>query len=373
MPGIEPAPLIAIVLPDLHPGGAERMRVNLAHEWVSRGFRVDFVLLQKRGELLKLLPSEVRVMPLNVRRFRSAIRPLRRYVQREAPTIVLAAMWPLTVVAIVAVKLSKHKCRVIVSDHNNLSTQYVDKSLFSRLILSSSIRTFYPLAEACIAVSYGVAADLVKLSGLGKARFSVVYNPAATKQGGEAKGLHHPQEFLGKRKAILNIGTLKKQKNQSALIEAFSKFPEGHDYTLYILGEGSCRGQLEQLIELRGLKERVFLVGFCLDPTPYLQSAALFVLSSDYEGFGNVVVEALEQGVPVVSTDCPSGPREILCDGKYGRLVPVEDVNALSCAMLEELEKKHDHEALKRRASDFSVGKIAEEYLDVMLPDWRYV
>ena len=143
------------------------------------------------------------------------------------------------------------------------------------------------------------------------------------------------------------------------------------DATLCILGEGSERTALETQVHALGLEGRVLLPGYKSDPAPYYARADLFVLSSDHEGFGNVIVEALDHGVPVVSTDCPSGPREILQEGKYGTLVPVGDVDALAQAMLATLHAPHDPAALKARARDFAVDTIADQYLDHLLPGWR--
>lgn len=171
-------------------------------------------------------------------------------------------------------------------------------------------------------------------------------------------------------KKIIAIGTLKSQKRFDRLVHAFAGLPE-RDAVLMILGEGGERENIETLAQTLNVAGRVFMPGFTHDPAYYLRRADLFVLSSDYEGFGNVVAEALEQGTPVVSTDCPSGPREILEDGKYGTLVPVGDVDALARAMEDALNREHDREALKRRAQDFSVDKAADAYLDLLLPGWR--
>ena len=130
-----------------------------------------------------------------------------------------------------------------------------------------------------------------------------------------------------------------------------------------ILGEGDLRPAMERQIAELGLQDRVALPGFFQDPYPWFRSADLFVLSSDWEGFGNVIVEALECGVPVVSTDCPSGPAEILENGRYGRLVPVGDVDALANAIIVTLHETPDRQALMNRAKDFSVDKISDEYL----------
>ncbi|MDG4561607.1 MAG: glycosyltransferase [Candidatus Competibacter sp.] len=362
---------IAILLPDLRGGGAERMRVMMAREWLARGFEVDFVLRQRRGELLELVPKEARVIDLGVKRARHVVWPLCAYLRQHKPSILLAAMWPLTTVAILARRLSRQNMRVAVSDHNTLSKSYAGWGVLHRVALKLSMGLIYPFADARIAVSRGVAADLSQLSGISKDRFNVIYNPAANRNNAGNDLVSRPEDLAPNAKILLSVGTLKLQKDHALLIEAFSRMPAHLNAQLCILGEGKQRPRLEQLVREKHLEGKVLMPGFSLNPGAYYQAADLFVLSSSYEGFGNVIVEALEQGVPVVSTDCPSGPREILCDGKYGRLVPVGDADALAQAMQAALQENPDREALKARARDFAVDKIADEYLDVMLPGWN--
>lgn len=359
---------IAILLPDLRGGGAERMHVMLAREWLARGFEVDFVLLRNRGELLEIIPEEAQVIDLGVERVRKAVWPLCAYLRQHRPSVLLAAMWPLTLAAILARWLSRQNMRVVVSDHCTLSNQYAGWSVLHRVALKLSMRLIYPLADARIAVSKGVAADLSQISGISEDCFSVIYNPAANRNDAGNDRVSRPEDLAPNAKILLSVGTLKLQKDHALLIEAFSRMPTPLNAQLCILGEGEQRPRLEQLVREKHLEVKVLMPGFILNPGAYYQAADIFVLSSSYEGFGNVIIEALEHGVPVVSTDCPSGPREILCDGQYGRLVPVGDADALAQAMQAALQEKPDREALKARARDFAVDKIADEYLDVMLP-----
>jgi glycosyltransferase involved in cell wall biosynthesis len=140
-----------------------------------------------------------------------------------------------------------------------------------------------------------------------------------------------------------------------------------------LLGEGALRDELVRLAASEGVGGQVLMPGFVADPGPYFRSADLFVLSSDHEGFGNVILEALACGVPVVSTDCRSGPAEILAGGQFGRLVPVGDAAAMASAMREALDQDHDRAALRRRAAEFSVTRAADQYLELMFPSERRV
>lgn len=362
---------IAILLPDLRGGGVERMHVMMAREWLARGFKVDLVLRQRRGELLELVPKEAHIIDLGVGRFRDVVWPLRAYLKQHKPSVLEAAMWPLTVIAIIARGLSHQNMRVIVSDHCSLANQYAGWGILHRFILKMSTRFVYSFADTRIAVSKGVAADLSRLSGINENRFTVIYNPAAQSKDIIYEHAPRPEELASDAKILLSVGALKSQKDHALLIEAFSRMHTSVNAQLCILGEGDQRPRLEKLVCDKHLQGKVLMPGFNLNPSAYYQAADLFVLSSSYEGFGNVIVEALEHGVPVVSTDCPSGPREILCDGKYGQLVPMGDADALAEAMQVALQENSNREALKARARDFAVDKIADEYLDVMLPGWQ--
>ncbi len=361
---------VAVLLPDLRPGGAERLHLVLAFEWLRRGIAVDFVLRQARGELLEQLPDGVRVVDLQAARVRHAFSPLRRYLRTSKTGALLAAMWPLTTIAPLAARSAGYKGRVVISEHAPQSLSYADRGALHNTLMKATMRVGYRLADARVGVSSGVADDMARLSGMDRARFNVIHNPAATGQVVEA-GYAVPAALAGRTGPILlTVGTLKAVKRHDLLVRAFARMRRT-DTTLCILGEGQERAGLETLIGSLGLQDRVLLAGYQADPAPWYAHADLFVLSSDHEGFGNVIVEALEHGLPVVSTNCPTGPHEILEDGKYGTLVPVGDVDALARAMDEALSASHDREQLKRRARDFSVDKAADAYLDLLLPDWR--
>ena len=362
---------IAIVLPDLGGGGAERMHLVMAREWLLLGFEVDFVLMRKEGDLLSLVPPAADIFDLGVPRTRYALLPLRSYLKKHQPNALLVAMWPLTVVSLLAARLSGTGVRVMVSDHSILSQSYRHKNLLHRTFLRTSMALGYRLAAARISVSKGVAADASALSGIRLDQFHVVYNPAASGVDPVASKTVPPELVEVKGPLILSVGSLKAEKNHALLIDAFSRLAPFIDATLCILGEGALRIELEKIVVRYGLQGRVLLPGFRLNTAPWYARADLFVLSSRHEGFGNVIVEALEYGVPVVSTDCISGPREVLCDGKYGRLVPVGDASALAAAMQAALSELPNRNLLRARARDFAVEKIAAEYLDVMFPDWR--
>lgn len=341
------------------------MRIILASNFIRMGFSVDFILGKATGELFSSIPKECRIFDLSADRLISILRPFIRYLRTEQPDAVLAAMWPTTAIAILAVKLSRSRARIVISDHNTLSLAQPKKKPMMRATLLS----LYPLADARVAVSQGIVCDLRSLSGLKNLEFSVIYNPAAVNSdcATPVDSIDLWSEFSGAR--ILSVGNLKPQKNHEMLIRAFASVSHTRDCTLIILGEGELRGHLESLVNNLGLKGKVILPGFSRTPHRYYKGADLFAFSSNYEGFGNVIVEALSFGLPVVSTDCPSGPSEILDGGKFGELVPCGNIEEFAAAITRALDKKHDEATLRARANQFSPEAAADAYLKLLFPD----
>jgi glycosyltransferase involved in cell wall biosynthesis len=351
-----------IILPDLRGGGAERLHINLAKDWVKRGHSVEFFLMRKQGQLLSILPREIKVVSAEVVRIRNFILPIKRYLNVSKPDVVLSAMWPLTSITVLAWVLSGKQCKLFLSEHVILSASIVRELFLPLWLVSSLLKITYPLASGIVAVSRSVKNDLCILGKFSCDYIKVINNPivADTSLNNGCDG-----EIWGEGYDchILSVGALKFEKNYKSLILAFSHIFEEHNAKLIILGDGDERNNLEDLILKLGLQDRVLLPGFVLDPYPWYSSADLFVLSSLWEGFGNVIVEALEQGVPVVSTDS-GGPSEILKDGFYGKLVKIDDYNALSTAMNESLCGSHDSNFLINRAQDFSISRISTKYLN---------
>ena len=211
---------------------------------------------------------------------------------------------------------------------------------------------------------------MAALSGINKDAFEVVYNPVPPRAVPEEAALDTADHLWsgpsGAR--ILTVGTMKAVKNHPLLLRAFARL-DRPDARLMFVGDGNGREALLSLARDLDVADRVIFAGFHPDPTPFYKTADLFVLSSNYEGFGNVVVEALATGTPVVSTDCPSGPAEILVNGKYGRLVPVGDAEKLAAGIEEALQASHDTDALIARAAEFSPSIAAQSYLKVMFND----
>ena len=359
---------LSILLPDLRGGGAERVNLDLSREFVRQGHQVEFLLMRAEGVFLQEAKSLCSVIDLNCARARNLPFVLARHLRQNCPDALLAGMWPLTVIAPM-VRLMGYRGRIVVSEHNTLSVQYRDWGRVQNAALRASTALGYRLAHARVGVSDGVVDDIAGLSGLARRRFESVHNPVPPRSDPTAAALNAAAALWaappGAR--ILTVGSIKPQKNHPLLLRAFAAMNRP-DARLMFIGTGAGERALRTLAEDLEIAHQVVFAGFHPDPTPFYLSADLFVLSSDYEGFGNVIVEALACGTPVVSTDCPSGPAEILENGKFGHLVPVRDPQALADAMLEALAAPHDPALLKQRASDFVPAIAAKRYLELLCP-----
>jgi len=361
---------IAIFIPSLRGGGTEKMMLNLASELAARGWRVDLVLVQAEGSYLPDVPPAVRVVDLGARRVLGAWLPLVRYLRHSKPRVLLSAMNHVNLVALWARRLARVPTRLVISERTHITLD-VQHRLFKRqLIIPLLIRLFYGWADAVVAVSAGVRDDLLQVARLPAERVQVIYNPVVTPQLRTLAEAPTPHPWLTENRVVLGVGRLTRAKDFPTLIRAFALAHAQHpDLRLMILGEGEDRPSLQSLIHELGLGAVVALPGFSNNPYAYMRHAALFVLSSIHEGFPNVLAEALACGCAVVSTDCPSGPREILMDGAVGRLVSPGDVAGLAAAILATLDAPPEAAQLATRAAAFAQVQIVDQYAAVLLPD----
>jgi glycosyltransferase involved in cell wall biosynthesis len=359
---------IALFLYSLDGGGAERVMLNLACNFAQRGLKVDLVLVQAKGPYLSQLPSEVRVVELKAARTQTSLWDLITYLRRERPSVLLSTMHYANEVALWAKALAWVPTKVLVCEQNTLSRYANNTSRSVERWTPLWAKLFYPWADGIITASRGVAQDLVKVTGLPVSRIQVIYNPVITPELAEqAKvSVNHPWFTEGEPPVILGVGRLVGQKDFPTLIRAFDQVQRSQSARLMILGSNAgSRPELEKLIQELGLEQSVAMPGFVDNPYSYMAKAGVFVLSSRWEGFGNVVAEALAVGTPVVSTDCESGPAEILAHGKYGELVPVGDPSAMAKAILKVLSG--DVPSVDPTwLSQFSLDTIAQQYLSVM-------
>jgi len=360
---------IAIFVSFSGQGGVERAMALLAGGMLSHGVTVDFILPRAVGDHVGSIPKGVNIIRLNTKHTFSALVPLARYLKKERPDALLAAKHRAIVTAVLASRLAGFRGMVAGNIQTTISAGLTDSNLIKRNLYFSMMRIFYKWTHFIVAVSKGVADDIIQITGLPSEKVKVIYNPVVTPNIVEraAEPLEHPWLSDGDVPVIVGIGRLTKQKDFHTLIRAFAVVRRTRPCRLVILGDGGDRESLLSLAQEQGVLTDVDFPGFQQNPFAWLSRSSLFVLSSRWEGFGIVIVEALALGIPVVSTDCPNGPREILKDGEYGPLVPVEDPDTLAVAMIKTLEKPLDPEILHDAASDYTTDKIGEEYIRTLL------
>lgn len=391
---------LALLMDTLNGGGVQRSFLTLAREFAARGHRVDLVVCSPRGDMLESVPASVRIVPLAAssrivaralmlraaRDYRSALVPwilapkstsrvrqlpaLARYLRREEPDALLSANIVLNLTALWAKVLARSATRIVVSEHSNMSAKIEARKRTYQRTYPQLMRHAYSSAGAIVAVSKGVAEDIAQLTCLPRGRISTIYNPIEVDEIPlrAEEPVAHPWFAQGEPPVVLAAGRLADEKGFPTLVKAFARVRRLRPARLVILGEGRERKQLQDLARALDVDVDVDLSGWVANPYAYMARASVFVLSSIREGLSNVLIEALASGCPVVSTDCPYGPTEILDGGKYGRLVPVGDETSLARAIRAALDVGTDRERLKARASAFSVKEAVEQYLDLLEP-----
>lgn len=357
---------IAFFLSNLDGGGAERIAVNLLKSLSTKKVPLDLVLATAKGPYLEQVPKQVRVVDLAAGRVVKSILPLSRYLRREKPYALLSHMSDANVAAVAAKELARIKTRLVLVEHNTISLS--KSKLLRGKLVPPLMKLLYPLADNIVGVSKGAARDLEIYLGIAEGKVNVIYNPVIDDETiAKAKApLDHPWFQKGSPPVFLAVGRLTEQKDFLTLIKAFELLRKQKVARLIILGEGESRSELEAAIARLGLSEDVAMPGFANNPYVYMARASAFVLSSRWEALPTVLIEAMACGCPVVSTDCPNGPNEILAGGVYGLLVSVGDAIALSTAMLEVLQAPISQDLLVRRAMYFSIERVVPEYLKLL-------
>ena len=326
---------LAIFTSDMGGGGAERAMCKLAGGLVRHGFDVDLVLRRAEGHYLEELSGAVRVVDLDRDRVLSALPALVRYLRRERPVALLTSLNHVNVVGAWARWIARVDTRLIVNEQNTLTLEGPNSSRRRHRMMPRLAGWFYPWADKIIAVSQGTADDLVDGIGIDRRRVGVIHNPVVTPElrAMAAEPLEHPWFDEAGDPVVVAVGRFTRQKDFGNLIRAIELVRRDLPARLLILGDGVERAGLERLVGELGLRDAVSLPGWVTNPYPYMVRADAFVLSSRWEGLPSVLIEALYCGVPVVATECPSGPMEILDGGRHGALVPVSDTEALARAI----------------------------------------
>lgn len=365
-----PGSRLALFLPSLAGGGAERIMLNLAAGFTGRNYRVDLVLVKAIGEYMDRVPAGVRLVNLEASRPLTAVPALVRYLSGERPHALLATITNANLAALWALQLSGiPTCRCVVREASTLSVELAHSSALNRLLVPPLMRCTFAGAAAIVAPSRGVADDLAQITGIRRDSIKVIYNPvvSATLLARSRQLADHHWLTEEGVSIIIGIGRLTRQKDFPTLLRAFATVRHQRRARLIILGEGEDRPALAALARELGIADDFDLPGFIANPYAFLSRAALFVLSSRWEGLPGVLIEALACGVKVVATDCPSGAREILDDGTYGELVPVGDDGAMAAAMLRALSGEFVAADPAAWIGHFDLNANIDRYLELLI------
>jgi glycosyltransferase involved in cell wall biosynthesis len=357
---------LMIFRPNLADGGADRVTVTLLKYLDLRRFDPTLVLMRKEGQMLGHVPKAVRVLELGSRRLRGAWPALTRLVRAESPDVLVSTSSGGNLVVSLAQWLSGHRCRLVLSERTMFSMARKERIPWT-VPIGAVKRFLYRRAHLVMAVSQGVADDLVQVLRLPRSLVRVVYNPIVDESllDQAEQPLAHPW-FEDGVPVVLAAGRLITQKDYPTLLEAFGQVRRSRPARLMILGEGVLRPALEALVKEMGMEQDVQLPGFVINPFPYMKRCTVFVLSSKFEGLPGVLIQAMACGAPVISTDCPSGPAEIIEPGRSGLLVPVGNADSLAREIEHLLADPQRRETLaregQRRAHDFNVQTMVAQY-----------
>lgn len=358
---------LAIFMPSLRGGGAERVVVNLISEMINYCEDIDLVLVRAEGPYLHQVPESVRIVNLGSSSVFLSLPKLVCYLRRERPKFLLSIMDHCNIVALVARLLSCVPVKVLISIHNTLSRATLYEKNVRGKLIPVLARVLYRYADKIIAVSQGVADDLRRVFKTELTNLTVIYNPVIMpelfKMAVSSEGNQHI--ISSNDKIVLGVGRLSHAKDFKTLIRAFHVVSHHADAKLIILGEGEERPFLEDLIRELRLADKVFLAGFTKNPYSIMKAASVFVLSSIYEGLPTVLIEALALELPVVSTDCESGPKEILESAGVGVLVKIGDIKGMADAILASLNGENTPCTDSDKWKIFTVEHATKRYLEL--------
>lgn len=355
---------IAIFVPSLEGGGAERVMATLANGFASRGYRVDLVLVSATGPYLTLLNDDVHVVDLAGGSVFRSVGALVRYLRQSRPRAFLSALSHANLAAIVARRLADGNTRLVVSERLSLSAARQHHRSMKDRIIRTLMRRLYRKADRVVVVAEAMVTELESQLGLSRSVVETIYNPVVNQAllDAAARPCDHPwMDDVGSIPVILGCGRLSAQKDFPTLLEAFRIVRDRRVARLVILGEGEDRPILEAQVQKLGLDGDVDLPGFANNPFAFMAAASVFVLSSIYEGMPGTLIQAMACGTTVVSTRCPTGPEEILEEGRWGELVPMRDPRAMAAAIERALDDPNAR--AQSRAEAFGEAEAVTRYL----------
>lgn len=345
--------------------GVDRVLQNLVPAIAAIGLRVDVLGVAGHGPTFDILPDGVRHLPLGARHVNSAVPSLIRYLRCERPQAMLSDKDRVNRAALGARALAGGDTRAYIRLGTTVSTNLASRPLLDRLVQRWSMRTFYRWADGIVVPSHGCADDLATFARLPRELIRVVPNPVVTSAMASLAEEAPPHPWLADPSipVVLGVGELSERKDFATLIRAFARLRGMRRCRLLIFGEGRRRRELDALAEGLGVTDDVALPGFIANPYAAMSRAAVFALTSRWEGFGLVLAEALALGTPSVACDCPSGPAEILRNGEIGPLVAVGDDVGLAAALARMLEAPPPRATLIAAAEPFTAEGSARAYL----------
>tara|TARA_B100000212_G_scaffold89261_1_gene65453 strand:- start:27714 stop:28835 length:1122 start_codon:yes stop_codon:yes gene_type:complete len=366
---------IAFFIPKLTYGGAERVIIDIANNLSKRGYLIDIVLAKGGKIYLEEISPSVNIINLNSKSTILSFFNLSRYIQKSRPNGIISALSHANCVVLLSRKFVNNNTKVVVSERNISYRNTFNKIGFKRFILDLLIKYLYPEAKCIVTVSEGVRESIINTYKFKRDHVKAILNPCDFQKINNLKSkcMLNSKIINGfkseNQKIILSVGSLTIQKNYSLLIKAFKIVSQEINCKLIILGEGPERSKLDELCRNLAIDSNsIYMPGFIANPFPYMKACDLYVMSSLWEGLPNVLIQALACKCNIISTDCDAGPREILEDGKWGRLIKVNDTNGLANAMIEELSSKNQKSFNSGigNLNRFNIDKVTNQYLEAL-------
>lgn len=354
-------------------GGAEKVALLLGNKFIQKGIDISIVLIRKEGVFLEQIDKKIKIYDLDniiskIGGIFGKILIFCTFLLKHKPDIVLSiGEWPNTI-APMSVKFIPYKPKVVLVEQSTRSFLNSEEYNVSRLVRFIAKKSYF-YAENIICVSNAVKEKLSE-ENFNNKKLIGICNPVDIEEISKkaVEKVEHPWFKERDVPIIIAVGRIHHQKNYPTMLKAIQLILKVRKVHLVVLGDGSLREELISLCIQLGIKDFVDFIGFQKNPYKYIKKADLFVHTARYEGFANVFTEALACGLKIVTTDCDT-PREILEEGKYGKITPIEDYKSLASAILLSLSEKHNPDFLKRKAEEFSIEKISNKYLELLLDE----
>lgn len=358
---------IFIIIPHLGGGGAERSTLYLINNWVKLGYDVTLVLLKKKGALLKLLDSDIKIIDLDINRISKSIIPIYLLIKKNKPDVILTLMWPLTSVVVISWLLNFKKGKLFLVDHNPLIKNWAREIKVNWYVFIFIYNVTYIFCNGIICVSDNLKKNIKNILFVKKNNIFSIYNPVLPFEKEKYNYSSLRKKYFGNTKfCFLSVGRLKKSRGIENLLLALKDFEFLNQSKLVILGDGPEKNNIEILIKKYNLENNVILKGFIDNTYPWYYVSDIYIHTSIYDAMPLTLIEAITCGTKIISTDSESGPREILENGKHGILIPINNPSLLLKAINISLNEKVNEYLLKERSKSFSINKISNQYLKIL-------